>query len=280
MREINPIAQFFVDLITNILQGVSGPIQPLIALIGTTPLQFTTANVVVIGGWNTMTAVADAFLGLIVVLGAIQMMYGQSTGTLYMPVSQFVPKLILTAILIHLSFLMGQDLLVLNNLLCGLVHANVTDFILQVNGGQPFSAGQGLQISAIFAIVFSISLLRVILQAVKRIVFFNVLFVLSGPAFLMSFLPQTAPWFSFWARTYLVAIFTQFFQFLTFSLGFQFLIASKQTGLTGFLLAIALLNLTAEIPDLLARFAASAGANSPGLGQVMRTAITIAALFA
>jgi hypothetical protein len=73
-----------------------------------------------------MTAVADAFLGLIVVLGAMQMMYGQSTGTLYMPVSQFVPKLILTAILIHLSFLMGQDLLVLNNLLCGLVHANVT----------------------------------------------------------------------------------------------------------------------------------------------------------
>jgi hypothetical protein len=277
---MNLITQFIVDLITNFLQGISGPIQPLIALIGTTPLQFTTANDVVIGAWKTMTAVADAFLGLIVVVGAIQMMYGQSTGSLYMPVSQFVPKLILTAILIHLSFLMGQDLLVLNNLLCGLVHANVTDFIRQVNGGQPLNAGQGVLITGIFAIAFSISLLRVIFQAVKRIVFFNVLFVLSGPAFLMSFHPQTVPWFSFWARTYLVTIFTQFFQFLTFGLGFQFLLVSKQTGLTGFLLAIAMLNLTAEIPGLLTRFATSAGATAPGVGQFVRTAITVAALFA
>lgn len=277
---MNPIAQFIVDLITNILQGINGPIQPLIALIGSTPLQFTTANAVVVAGWNTMTAAADAFLGLIVVVGAIQIMYGQSTGTLYIPVGQFVPRIILTALLIHLSLLMGQDLILLNNLLCGLVQANVADFIRQVNGGQPFNAGQGLGITAILAIVFSVSLLRVIFQAVKRIVFFNVLFVLSGPAFLMSFHPQTAPWFSFWARTYLVTIFTQFFQFLTFGLGFQFLLATKQTGLTGFLLAIAMLNLTAEIPALLARFSASAGASAFGIGSVVRTAITAAALLA
>ena len=96
----------------------------------------------------------------------------------------------------------------------------------------------------------------------------------------MSFHPQTAAWFSFWARTYLVTIFTQFFQFLTFGLGFQFLLVSKQTGLTGFLLAIAMLNLTAEIPGLLARFATSAGATAPGIGQFVRSAVTVAALFA
>jgi hypothetical protein len=197
-----------------------------------------------------------------------------------MPVGQFVPKVILTALLMHLSFILGQDLILLNNLLCGLVQANVMDFIKQVNGGQPFNAGQALGITAVLAVVFTISLVRVIFQAVKRIVFFNVLFVLSGPAFLMSFDAQTAPWFSFWARTYLVTIFTQFFQFLTFGLGFQFLIATKQTGLTGFFLAIAMLNLTAEIPGLLSRFSATAGATTAGIGSLVRSAITAAALFA
>jgi hypothetical protein len=277
---MNFITPFFLDLINGILQGVSGPIQPLIQLMGNTPLQYTTANPVVIGVWTTLTAAADAFLVLLVTVKAIQMMYGQSTGTLYMPVSQFLPKLILTAILIHLSFLLGQDLLIFNNQLCALVQANGQDFIRQVNGGQPFTVGQNLGLAAVLAVVFTFSLIRVLLQAIKRIVFFNVLFVLSGPAFLMSFDAQTAPWFAFWARTYVVTIFTQFFQFLTFGLGFQFLVATKQTGLTGFFLAIAMLNLTAEIPGLLSRFSATAGANTAGIGAIVRSAITASLLFA
>lgn len=277
---MNFITQFFLDLINGILQGVTGPIQPIIQLMGNTPLQYTTANPIVIGVWNTLTAAADTFLVLLVTVKAIQMMYGQSTGTLYMPVSQFLPRLILTAILIHLSFLLGQDLLIFNNQLCGLVQTNVQDFIQQVNGGQPFNVGQNLGLAAVLAVVFTFSLIRVLLQAIKRIVFFNVLFVLSGPAFLMSFDAQTAPWFSFWARTYVVTIFTQFFQFLTLGLGFQFLVATKQTGLTGFFLAIAMLNLTAEIPALLSRFSATAGANTAGIGALVRSAITASLLFA
>lgn len=267
---------FFITL----FQGFMQAIQPLVNLIATTPLEFTTANDVVIGGWNTMTAVADAFLALIVIVGAIQIMYGQSTGTLYMPVSQFVPKVILTAILIHLSFIIGQDLIILNNSLCGLVRADVQGFIRQVNRGQLFNNTQTLGLTVVLTIVFGISLIRVLFQAVKRVIFFDVLFVLSGPAFLLSFHPQTAPWFAFWARTYLVTIFTQFLQFLTFGLGFQFLIATKQTGFTGMVLAIAMLNLTAEIPALLSRFSASAGASAGGIGNLVGTAIRVATLLA
>jgi hypothetical protein len=155
----------------------------------------------------------------------------------------------------------------------------VQDFIRQVNGGQPFNAGQTLNLSAVLAIVFAGSLVRVALQAVKRVVFFNVLFVLSGPAFLLSFHPHTSAWFAYWGRTYVVTAFTQFVQFTTLSLGFEFLVASKQTGTTGFLLAIAMLNLTAEIPGLLSRFAASAGASVSGAGSFVRSAVTAAALF-
>jgi len=114
---------------------------------------------------------------------------------------------------------------------------------------------------------------------VKRVVFFNVLFVLSGPAFLMSFLPHTSAWFAYWGRTYVVTAFTQFVQFTTLSFGMEFLIASKQTGTTGFLLAIAMLSLTAEIPGLLSRFAATAGASVSGVGSLVRSAVTAAALF-
>ena len=94
------------------------------------------------------------------------------------------------------------------------------------------------------------------------------------------FVGGTSAWFAYWLRTTLTTAFSQFLQFLSLSLGIQFLIASKQTGPTGFLMASAMLNLTAEIPELLARFAASAGASVSGAGSLLRSAITAAALFA
>jgi hypothetical protein len=92
--------------------------------------------------------------------------------------------------------------------------------------------------------------------------------------------PATSPIFSVWARMYFITIFEQFIQFLTFGLGVQFLIATQQTGLTGFILAIAMLNLTAEIPALLERFGAGSGSRGGGLGSLVSTAIKVAFLFA
>lgn len=96
-----------------------------------------------------------------------------------------------------------------------------------------------------------------------------------SPLPLTLFHPATTPVFSGWIRLYIVTIFEQFLQFLTFSLGLQFLIATKQTGLTGFILAIAMLNLTAEIPALLARFGAAAGGQGGGLGTLLNTAVLL-----
>jgi hypothetical protein len=165
-HEMDPISQFIVNLLNNILGGLSGPIEPLINLIGFTPLDKSTANAIVDAGWHHMVGAADAFLGLIVIVGAIQVMYGQSTGTLYMPIGQFLSKAVLTVVLIHVSFIIGQDLIILNNELCGVFYVQVQDFIRQVNGGQPFNAGQTLNLSAVLAIVFSGSLVRVAFQAV------------------------------------------------------------------------------------------------------------------
>lgn len=276
---VNGISQFFASIINSILNSIYNALAPIISLIGNTPLEFTTGNPVIHGAWLTMVGVADAFLGLYVIMKLLQMMHGEATGTVHIPVGQFVPRVILTVLLIHASSFLGQELLLLTNALCGIVQTNVQQFVQQVNGGKVFDANQAAALSVILAIVFGFSLIRVVFQALKRVVLFNLLFVLSGPAFLMSLDAQTAPWFQFWFRLYMVNILTQFFQFLTFGLGFQFLLATKQTGFTGFVLAIAMLNLTAEIPLLLARFSGSQGTNAQGADSLIRGAMTAAAFF-
>ncbi len=274
------LLQWIADRLTDALNALSGPIAPLVNLMRSTPLAFTTQNAIVITGWRTMTVVADLFLGLFIVIGTIQIMYGDTTGLLRQPIGQFVGKAILTAILIHLSALIGEQLLLINNLLCGLVGANVQDFIRGINNEHLLRNGQTLVLTIVMTIVFGIGLFRVIFQAIKRVIRFNLLFVLSGPAFLTSFHPATAPVFSGWICLYVATIFEQFIQFLTFGLGLQFLLATKQNGLTGFILAIAMLNLTAEIPTLLARFGAAAGGQGGGLGSLFNTAVKAAVLFA
>jgi hypothetical protein len=284
---MTPLVQLFARLlgtaVSTVVQGQTAllaQIQFLVMLFEQTPLQFTTQNAVVIAGWRTMTAVADALLGIFIVIGTIQIMYSDTTGSLRMPIGQFVGKALLTALLIHLSAFLGEQLLVLNNLLCGLVGANVVQFMQEVNHGQIFNTGQLAVLSAVLTVVFGLSFVRVLFQAVKRIVRFNMLFALSGLALLTAFHPATTPVFSAWIRLYIVTIFEQFIQILTFGLGMQFLIATKQTGLFGFFLAIAMLNMTAEIPKLLERFGAAASSQSGGLGSLLGTAVKAAMLFA
>ncbi len=219
--------QWWTDLMAQVSQAVSHPFPFLTHLFFTTPLNFTVQNPAVILGWKAMTGVADLFLGLFIVIGAMQMMYGEQTGMLFLPARQLVMKAILTTLLIHLSATMGQGLLQLNNLLCTLVAANTNDFIRQFNGGHLFTAGQGLLLDIALLLILGLSLFRLLFQAVKRIVRFNLLFVLSGPAFLFSFHPSTASICSTWMRIYAVTIFEQFLQVLTFTLGWQFLIATK-----------------------------------------------------
>lgn len=256
-------------------------ITPLVNIISNTPLELTVTNPIVVHVWMLMVAVADTLLGLFVVLGTLQIMYGQQTGTLSLPLGQFLSRAILTAILIHLSALIGRELLLLNNQLCDIVGASVPAFIRSVNGGQllaPFT--QGI-VNDVMIVVFNIGFLRLFFQAIKRIIRFNVFHTLSGLALLTAFHPATVPVFSIWVRMYVSTIFEQFLQVLTFDLGYQFLIASKQTGLLGFLLAIAMLHMTTEIPSLLTRFGAAVtgGTSSLNIGSIVKAALAVAMFF-
>lgn len=277
-QAVQAILNAIVQAILNVNNSVQ--ITDLVQLIGFTPPGLSFANPIIGTLQALMVGAADAFLGLYLLIAIYQHLYGEYTGKPGMPLPQLVGRLVLTVILIHLSGLLGQDLVILNNVLCGLVQANVAAFAQQVHGGQAPTDQQQLVLAAVLSIVFNVGLLRVVYQAVKRVVFFNLLYVLSGPAFLLSFHPPAAPYFSFWSRTIITTAFSQILQLLTLSLGIQFVIASKQGGPLGYLVAAVAVNLTAEIPGLLARFAASAPASVQGVGAIARNGALAAQLLA
>jgi hypothetical protein len=252
--------------------GVLGPLQPLlVTFMSSTPLTLTTGNQVVIGAWGTVLAIANAFFLLLVIIGSIHMMVSNSTGTLSIPLSQFVPKILVTAFLMNLSFFFGQDLLIFNNVLCGAVNANLNGFFTTINNGARITQGQGLVLYLGVLILLNVTLIRLLFQAFERLVLWNLLFVLGPLAFLFSFLPQTSTVFSFWGRMFVIITFTQFVQFLAFALGLALLANAGQNGISGMLLAIAMLFLVAKVPDLLARFPSMSGQGTQGIGRLLGT---------
>lgn len=267
----------------NSLFGTStlGPLEPLlIQYMKNTLENLTTGNVVVTGAWGTMLAIADAFFLLLIIVGPIQMMISNSTGTLTIPLSQFVPKIITTTLMLNLSFFFCRMVLQFNNILCGSVNANLDRFFQTVNNGARITQGQSLLLYLGILILLNILLFRLILEAFDRLVLWNLLFVLSPLAILFSFLPQTSSVFSFWARLFLVVTFTQFIQFLAFALGLALLASFGQDGFSSLLLAIAMLFLVAKIPSLLARFSAMPVQSGQGIGQIIGTIVVGARLLA
>jgi hypothetical protein len=261
--------------------GVLGPLQPLlVTFMSSTPLNLTTSNQVVIGAWGTVLAIANAFFLLLVIIGSMHMMVSNSTGTLSIPLSQFVPKILVTAFLMNLSFFFGQDLLIFNNVLCGAVNANLNGFFTTINNGARITQGQGLVLYLGVLILLNVTLIRLLFQAFERLVLWNLLFVLGPLAFLFSFLPQTSSVFSFWGRMFVIVTFTQFVQFLAFALGLALLANAGQNGISGMFLAIAMLFLVAKVPDLLARFPSMSGQGTQGIGRLLGTILVGARLLA
>ncbi len=261
--------------------GVLGPLQPLlVTFMSNTPLTLTTGNQVVIGAWGTVLAIANAFFLLLVIIGSMHMMVSNSTGTLSIPLSQFVPKILVTAFLMNLSFFFGQDLLIFNNVLCGAVNANLNGFFATINNGARITQGQGLVLYLGVLILLNVTLIRLLFQAFERLVLWNLLFVLGPLAFLFSFLPQTSTVFSFWGRMFVIVTFTQFVQFLAFALGLALLANAGQNGISGMFLAIAMLFLVAKVPDLLARFPSMSGQGTQGIGRLLGTILVGARLLA
>nr|BBH92279.1 hypothetical protein KTA_04780 [Thermogemmatispora argillosa] len=234
------------------------PLMPLAtSMLFTTSPALTTQNATVMLVWRTLLAISDGLLGLVTIIGTIQMMQSGATGSIRMPLGQFIGRILLSTLLMHSSAFLGEQLIQINNLLCLMLQANAGSSLLLLTGGRGLDSGTSLVLWAVLSIIFGIGFFRWLFQAIARIVRLDFLFVLSGPAFLCLIHPATSLIFSIWLRFYIVTLFEQFLQMLAFTLGFQLLLSSRQTGLPGFLLAAAIMNFTASVPRLLERFGAA-----------------------
>jgi hypothetical protein len=261
------IGNFLTGGLVAFLQQLIPSLQVLFGFLASMPIDLTTGNAFVIQAWTTMTVIADAFLGLFVIIGTIQIMYGDVTGGLRMPLPQFLGKAILTGILIHLSAFIGTELLLLNNALSEVVGANVKTSLNAMLTQLLVAGGTNGIVTLILSIVVALSIFRLVFQGVTRVLRFNLLFVLAGPAFLLSLLPATEPVFEGWMRMLCATAFEQFVQFLALSLVLQFLLSAAQANLAGLLLTIAAFGLAGEVPNLMGQLVGS-GSSKGGAGAL------------
>jgi hypothetical protein len=261
MNPMNDILNGIAGVIVSSLAAQGEQLAPLLNMLLATPPALTTQNAAVLLAWRVLLILSDGMLGLVVVIEAIQIMQSNS---MRIPLGQFVGRVLLSALLMHSSAFLLEQLVQMNNLLCGLLSLSTRTFLMELNAGRSPTSGQQLLLAAVVTIVFAIGLFRWILQAITRLARLDMLFVLSGPAFLCLVHPATAPVFSAWIRLYIATIFEQFIQLLAFGLGIQLIASAHQTGLAGFVVAAAMLNFTASVPRLLERF----GASGTGPGSV------------
>lgn len=191
-----------------------------------------------------------------------------------------MPKIIMTGLLMNLSYFFGQDLLLFNNLLCEAVNANLSAFLGTLNNGSQITLGQGFLLFFVTFILLNVGIIRLLFQAFERLVLWNLLFVLGPLAFLLAFLPLTAPVFSFWGRMFVIVTFTQFVQFLALALALAIMASSGQTGFVGYLMGIAMLYFVAKVPSLLSRFPSMGVSNSQGIGHLISSTLLAARLLA
>jgi hypothetical protein len=268
----NAISGLVTGAITFILQQILVPLATLFSFITSVPLQYTTENTIVIQAWTTMTIVADAFLGLFVIIGTIQIMYSDVTGGLRMPLGQFLAKAALTAILIQMSGFIGEQLLNLNNLLAGVAGDSAANFLQTLNAD---ATNPSFNIfSIILVVVLGVIALILIFQGIGRIARFNLLFVLSGPAYLLSFHPATEAIFGTWIRMLFATAFEQFVQFLALTLAIQFVQTTGLTNTAGLLLTIGVMGLTTQVPRMVGELIGSRSSKGGGgLGGIFKAAV-------
>lgn len=245
-------------------------------------------NPAVSHAWQVMAVAANALLALFIVGGGVQIMIGRATATTYVPVREFVPRLLLGVLAINASLLWAHILIDIENGLCNLTTFNLVDFFTQVNQkvtGHPPDAPALAFVLIILGALFVAVFIFQIFTIIERLVLLNLLIVLAPLGVLMWLLPQTQPWAAFWSRMFAITVFVQFFQLLAFSLGASFIIGlldTTQDPILALILAIGAMFLIAHIPRYMYRFGMTAGATGGGnpIGGLIRTALTVAPLFA
>jgi hypothetical protein len=215
-----------------------------------TPRTLTYGHAVVIHMYDWLLDVVDAAMGLFLIIGGYNYLFGQ-----YRSFRELAPRLVLAAIAAHASlYFLGQFIEMQNALCWGIQQALLTAGIGNLK--LPWGAINIVTAPEYVVLVYLIELLVAVLlivQMLTRIALLDLLIVLS-PVGLMCFaLPQTRAWGRLWAQAFVSTLIVQFIQLLCIAMGSALTVSfghASDTPVT-ILVGIAALFLAWKIPGMM-----------------------------
>ena len=250
-------AEVFNRVLVNLLQGLADALHGLVGGVLGSALNFITqtppsgsyASPTVQGLWGVVRLIANAAFVLIALWGGFNVTLREGLGSPYHEAMDLFPRLILGALLVNTSLSWTQLAIDTNNALCSAVGQASLPAWEHAN-----TASQAL-VDVLAALIYLVTSLLLLLQALMRLALVDVLLVVSPLALLCWTLPQTQGWARLWSSTFFGAVFTQFVQVLTLKLGGSLLTEltpmAADSALLAVLLGVAVLVLTLKVPSLM-----------------------------
>jgi hypothetical protein len=221
-----------------------------------TPPAMTYRNDDIRGLYGTMRNAANAALVAIATLGALNGILRPHLGLKYHSLSEFVPRLLVGAILVNTAVWWVQFAIDVNNALAASIGNATPPNWNTMNGTH-----QALT-DIVLGLVYMIVGLLLLIQMLMRLAWIDVLLVVSPLAAACWVLPQTQGWAQSWNEHFTGSVFTQFVQVVALKLGGILLVAvlrlEPDVTWLSFLMGAATLWLTFRIPGLMR---AGAGGN-------------------
>ncbi|MBV9257683.1 MAG: hypothetical protein JO215_06665, partial [Ktedonobacteraceae bacterium] len=221
----------------------------------TTPKGITYGHDVVKNLSHWMLLLTDSAIVLFLVVGGYRYMFGE-----YQSFREFVPKLIVAAIVANFSLpVLGQFIEVSNTVCSGILAVLATAGIGNLK--LPFGLINWVTAPEYLIIVYLIELVGAVLlsgQMLLRIVFLCVLLVTAPVGLFLCFggssvLPGMRTWGTLWAQAFVATLIAQPLQLLCLGMGAAFVASFGHSSISpvSILVGIAALFLAGKVPDML-----------------------------
>ncbi|MCL5107371.1 MAG: hypothetical protein M1401_00560 [Chloroflexi bacterium] len=250
-------AEVFNEVLTNLLRGIAEALRGVIGAVMGSSLNFITqtppagsyASPTVQSLWGVIRTIANVGLLLVTAWGGFNLIFREQIGSPYHEALELLPRLVLGALLVNTSLLIGQMAIDANNAL------SLTVGQASLPAWERADLATQVLVDIIAALIYLVTSLLLLLQMLMRLALVDALLVVAPLGLLCWVLPQTQGWARLWSSTFCGAVFSQFVQVVVLKLGGSLLTEltkmAPDAALLAVFLGIAVLALTLRIPGLM-----------------------------
>lgn len=257
----NFVTSALSGMMTSFLQWVRDSLQSILdaavsfGFMLTTPQKLTYGHKVVINLEQWMILLTDSALGLFLIIGGYKYMFGD-----YRSFREFVPKLIVAALVANFGFPVLGQLIELSNAVCtGILGVLATAGIGDLN--LPLGLINWATAPEYLIIVYLIEFIGAVMlagQMLLRIAFLCLLLLMAPVGLFLCFgggsvLPGAQHWGTLWAQAFIATLISQPIQLLCLGMGAALIGSFGHSSISpvSILVGIAAIFLAGRIPDLL-----------------------------